>query len=47
VRKLEVYVEEMVADQISGSVKIQKVQDDAIKLWNDVLVPGRSSAANH
>jgi fatty acid synthase subunit alpha len=39
VRKLEVYVEEMAsADQISGSVNIQKIQDDAFKLWDDVLV---------
>ena len=37
VRKLEAYVEEMAsADQISGSVNIQKIQDDVVKLWNVV-----------
>jgi fatty acid synthase subunit alpha len=35
--KLEAYVEEMAsADQISGSVNIQKIQDDVVKLWNVV-----------
>ena len=34
VRKLEAYVEEMASgDTISGSVNIQKVQDDMLKLW--------------
>lgn len=34
VRKLEAYVEEMASgDSISGSVNIQKVQDDVLKLW--------------
>ncbi|KAH9964650.1 hypothetical protein BC827DRAFT_1154089 [Russula dissimulans] len=37
VHKLEAYVEEMCsADQISGSVNIQKIQDDVVKLWNVV-----------
>ncbi len=37
VRKLEAYVEEMTsADQISGSVNIQKIQDDVVKLWSVV-----------
>ena len=37
VRKLEAYVVEMAsADQISGSVNIQKIQDDVVKLWNVV-----------
>jgi fatty acid synthase subunit alpha, fungi type len=37
VRKLEAYAEEMAsADQISGSVNIQKIQDDVVKLWNVV-----------
>jgi 3-oxoacyl-ACP reductase-like protein len=37
VGKLEAYVEEMAsADQISGSVNIQKIQDDVVKLWNVV-----------
>ena len=36
-RKLEAYVEEMASpDQISGSVNIQKIQDDVVKLWNVV-----------
>ncbi|KAH9957127.1 hypothetical protein BC827DRAFT_1157441 [Russula dissimulans] len=35
--KLEAYVEEMCsADQISGSVKILKIQDDVVKPWNVV-----------
>ena len=35
--KLEAYIEEMAsADQISGSVNIQKIQDDVVKLWNVV-----------
>jgi len=35
--KLEAYVEEMAsADQISGSVNIQKIQVDIVKLWNVV-----------
>jgi fatty acid synthase subunit alpha len=37
VRKLDAYVEEMVsADQISGSVNIQKIQGDVVKLWDIV-----------
>jgi hypothetical protein len=37
VRKPEAYVEEMAsADQISGSVNIQKIQDDVVKLWDVV-----------
>jgi fatty acid synthase subunit alpha, fungi type len=37
VRKLEAYIEEMVSgDSISGSVNIQKVQDDVLKLWSVV-----------
>jgi len=37
VHKLEAYVEEMVSvDNISGSVNIQMIQDDVIKLWNIV-----------
>jgi fatty acid synthase subunit alpha len=37
VHKLEAYVEEMVSvDNISGSVNIQMIQDDVIKLWNVV-----------
>ncbi|KAI0311286.1 acyl transferase domain-containing protein, partial [Amylostereum chailletii] len=37
VRKLEAYVEEMAStDNISGSVNIQKIQDDVLKLWNVV-----------
>ncbi|KII85134.1 hypothetical protein PLICRDRAFT_45274 [Plicaturopsis crispa FD-325 SS-3] len=37
VRKLEAYVEEMASgDTISGSVNIQKVQDDVLKLWSVV-----------
>jgi len=37
VRKLEAYVEEMASgDSISGSVNIQKVQDDVLKLWSVV-----------
>lgn len=37
VRKLEAYVEEMASgDTIPGSVNIQKVQDDVLKLWNVV-----------
>lgn len=36
-RKLEAYVEEMASgDTIPGSVNIQKVQDDVLKLWNVV-----------
>ena len=36
-RKLEAYIEEMAStDQISGSVNIQKIQDDVVKLWNIV-----------
>lgn len=34
VRKLEAYVEEMAsADTVTGSVNIEKVQDDVVKLW--------------
>ncbi|KAF9007571.1 fatty acid synthase [Cyathus striatus] len=34
VRKLEAYVEEMASgDAVSGTVNIQKVQDDVLKLW--------------
>jgi fatty acid synthase subunit alpha len=37
VRKLEAYVEEMACgDTISGSINIQKVQDDVLKLWTVV-----------
>ncbi|KAG5638483.1 hypothetical protein H0H81_012415 [Sphagnurus paluster] len=37
VRKLEAYVEEMASgDTVSGSVNIQKVQDDVLKLWTVV-----------
>jgi len=37
VRKLEAYVEEMASgDTVSGAVNIQKVQDDALKLWSVV-----------
>ena len=37
VRKLEAYVEEMASgDTVSGSVNIQKVQDDVSKLWTVV-----------
>ncbi|KZT29627.1 fatty acid synthase [Neolentinus lepideus HHB14362 ss-1] len=37
VRKLEAYVEEMASgDTIAGSVNIQKVQDDVLRLWNVV-----------
>jgi Fatty acid synthase type I helical domain len=37
VRKLEGYVEEMASgNTISGSVNIQKVQDDMLKLWTVV-----------
>ena len=37
VRKLEAYVEEMASgDTISGSVNIEKVQDDMLKLWTVV-----------
>ncbi|KAF8577776.1 fatty acid synthase [Ramaria rubella] len=37
VRKLEAYVEEMASgDTIAGSINIQKVQDDVLKLWNVV-----------
>jgi fatty acid synthase subunit alpha len=37
VRKLEAYVEEMArSDTVSGSVNIQKVQDDVLKLWTIV-----------
>ncbi len=37
VRKLEAYVEEMASgDTVSGSVNIQKVQDDVLKLWSVV-----------
>jgi fatty acid synthase subunit alpha, fungi type len=37
VHKLDTCVEEMCsADQISGSVNIQKIQDDVVKLWNVV-----------
>jgi fatty acid synthase subunit alpha, fungi type len=37
VRKLEAYVEEMASgDTIFGSVNIQKVQDDVLKLWTVV-----------
>ncbi|KAA1467738.1 fatty acid synthase [Dentipellis sp. KUC8613] len=37
VRKLEAYVEEMAtSDTISGTVNIQKIQDDVLKLWNVV-----------
>ncbi|KDQ57051.1 hypothetical protein JAAARDRAFT_35647 [Jaapia argillacea MUCL 33604] len=37
VRKLEAYVEEMATgDTVSGSVNIQKVQDDVLRLWNVV-----------
>jgi hypothetical protein len=36
--KLEAHVEEMAsADQISGSVNVQKIQDDVVKLWNVVM----------
>ncbi len=35
--KLEAYVEEMASgDTVSGSVNIQKVQDDVLKLWSVV-----------
>ena len=35
--KLEAYVEEMASgDTISGSVNIEKVQDDVLKLWTMV-----------
>jgi Fatty acid synthase type I helical domain len=34
VHKLEAYVEEMASgDTVSGTVNIQKVQDDVLKLW--------------
>jgi fatty acid synthase subunit alpha len=37
VRKLEAYVEEMASgDTISGTVNIQKVQEDVLKLWTVV-----------
>ncbi|GLB40343.1 putative protein with domain of unknown function (DUF1729) [Lyophyllum shimeji] len=37
VRKLEAYVEEMASgDQVSGTINIQKVQDDVLKLWTVV-----------
>ncbi|THH15787.1 hypothetical protein EW146_g4747 [Bondarzewia mesenterica] len=37
VRKLEAYVEEMATtNNISGSVNIQKIQDDVLKLWTVV-----------
>ncbi|EKM78079.1 hypothetical protein AGABI1DRAFT_61049 [Agaricus bisporus var. burnettii JB137-S8] len=37
VRKLEAYVEEMATgDGVAGSVNIQKVQDDVLKLWTVV-----------
>jgi fatty acid synthase subunit alpha, fungi type len=37
VRKLEAYVEEMASgDSVSGTVNIQKVQDDVLKLWTVV-----------
>ena len=37
VRKLEAYVEEMTGgDSVSGTVNIQKVQDDVLKLWTVV-----------
>lgn len=37
VRKLEAYVEEMArSNTVSGSVNIQKVQDDVMKLWTIV-----------
>jgi fatty acid synthase subunit alpha, fungi type len=37
VRKLEAYVKEMAnGEKISGSVNIQKVQDDVVKLWSVV-----------
>src|SRR6266567_2274299 len=37
VPKLEAYVKEMAsADQTSGSVNIQKIQDDVVQLWNVV-----------
>lgn len=37
VRKLEAYVEEMASgDTVSGSVNIEKVQDDVLRLWNVV-----------
>ena len=37
VRKLEAYVEEMASgDTVSGTVNIQKVQDDVLKLWSVV-----------
>jgi fatty acid synthase subunit alpha len=37
VRKLEAYVEEMASgDTVSGTVNIQKVQDDVLKLWTVV-----------
>jgi fatty acid synthase subunit alpha len=36
-RKLEAYVEEMASgDTVSGSVNIQKVHDDVLKLWTVV-----------
>jgi len=36
-RKLETYVEEMgSADRIFGSAKVQKIQDDVVRLWNVV-----------
>ena len=37
VRKLETYVEEMATGGVTpGAVNIQKIQDDALKLWNVV-----------
>lgn len=44
VRKLEAYVEEMASgDNIPGSVNLQKIQDDVVKLWNVVKTqPGIS-----
>ncbi|KAF8656258.1 hypothetical protein AX16_002694 [Volvariella volvacea WC 439] len=37
VRKLEAYVEEMASgDTVPGSINIQKIQDDVLKLWNVV-----------
>jgi fatty acid synthase subunit alpha len=37
VRKLKAYVEEMASgDTVSGTVNIQKVQDDVLKLWTVV-----------
>ena len=37
VHKLEAYVEELaLANQMSGSVNIQKILDDVVKLWNVV-----------